>query len=154
MRTDIREFFASVRPADVERALRERRADPAGIRALRGLLETLVDAGVPGLPAGPDASLPLAHAVLERADRAVADTVGESSRTGFVRWVDDYVVVASCERQAERALVRLSETLGRMELRTAPEKTSFSVVGGNGVASGLGSGSWSRGPGTPTIRPA
>jgi len=66
--------------------------------ALASFLRALEEAGVRGLPVGPDPSAILANGVLAHADRAAA-----AAGCRPIRWVDDVVLVAAGRRPAIRA---------------------------------------------------
>ena len=78
---DVRSCYPAISPATVLRTL-----GPAGAPAAR-LLERFADAGVRGLPVGPDPSAVLANAVLAPLDEAL-----RRAGVAHVRWVDDLVV--------------------------------------------------------------
>jgi hypothetical protein len=121
-RADVRNCFPSMRAAGVERALSALGAGRADVAAIRDFLEYLGDHGVPGIPIGPRPSAVLANAVLAVTDAAVSE---EGIRA--IRWVDDYLIVSSGERQAERALDRLREHLARDGLELAEHKTALTI---------------------------
>ena len=119
VRTDVRNYFGSIRPASVEEALRFLGGGRRDVSAVRDLLDRFAGAGVPGLPVGPAPSGVLAGAVLAATDSALALDGG-----AVFRWVDDYVVLTRSERHAERALRILKESLAEAGLEIAPEKTA------------------------------
>ena len=124
---DVRECYASISTTAVETSLLDLGCDRAKVRSLLRLLERFGEDGVRGLPIGPDPSAILANAVLSAADRAI-----ERSGARFVRWVDDYVVAASTERNARRALDAAGECLASLGLETHGEKTRIETAGARG----------------------
>ena len=118
LRTDVAEFYPSVRPAVLFDAL-GRLGVPAEVAwAVADLVEGWGSEGSFGLPIGPPGSAVMANAVLASADGALA-------RRPFLRWVDDYLVSTPGGRGAEDALDRLHDALGRLGLRLAQSKTGF-----------------------------
>jgi hypothetical protein len=116
VKTDVRECYPSIKPEVAEAAFVGLGA--RAVRPLRRMLERFADAGVMGLPIGPDASAVVANAVLASVDEA-------ARRSGAVhlRWVDD--VWASCrdERQAAEVLDRIREALAVIGLSVNERKT-------------------------------
>ena len=116
MMIDVLDCYGSIRPRTVESALRRlRRGDVAGVVRLLGRFE---DAGVRGLPVGPDPSAILANAVLFGVDRAL-DRAG----VRYVRWVDDVALASSDEASAGRALAAAIEALDALGLALNDRKT-------------------------------
>jgi reverse transcriptase-like protein len=132
MRTDVEEFYPSVTPQVLSRALDEVGAPPEDAHLAEGMLESWCTDGYPGLPVGPVGSAVLANAVLKSVDEAL-------SSLRFVRWVDDYVIALPSDRAASEILERLDTSLDRLGLRRSGPKT--------GVFEGLGGVAWlQRGP--------
>jgi hypothetical protein len=132
MRTDVEEFYASVTPPVLSRALTAVGA-PEDSQLAAGMLETWCTDGYQGLPVGPVGSAVLANAVLRSVDEAL-------SSLRFVRWVDDYVIALPSDRAASEILERLDTSLERLGLRRSVPKT--------GVFDGLGGVAWlQHGPG-------
>lgn len=126
MRTDVEEFYASVTPPVLSRALTAVGA-PEDSQLAAGMLETWCTDGYQGLPVGPVGSAVLANAVLRSVDEAL-------SFLQFVRWVDDYVIALPSDRAASEILERLDTSLERLGLRRSVPKT--------GVFDGLGGVAW------------
>jgi hypothetical protein len=116
--TDVAECYGSITPDAVGRALERAGAGGEPVRNLVGWLRALEPFGVTGLPIGPEPSAILANAVLSRGDRALAST-----GVRWLRWVDDWVIVAESRSEAERALGALAAALERDELRLHEAKT-------------------------------
>jgi hypothetical protein len=113
---DVFDCYGSIRPRTVESALRRfRRGDSARVLRLLGRFE---DAGVRGLPVGPQPSAILANAVLFGLDRAL-DRAG----VRHVRWVDDIALASSDEASARRALGVAVEALDALGLALNDRKT-------------------------------
>jgi hypothetical protein len=89
--SDVRDCYPSVG----ERALEA----VACSDQLRTFLRGVADAGVRGIPVGPDPSAILANGVLANADRAAA-----AAGCRPIRWVDDVVMVAAGRRPGIRAV--------------------------------------------------
>lgn len=123
MRTDVEEFYASVTPAILSRALAEAGAPPEDSQLAATMLESWCADGYQGLPVGPVGSAVLANAVLKSVDEAL-------SSLRFVRWVDDYVIAVPSIRAASEILERLDTSLDRLGLRRSVPKTGvFEVLG-------------------------
>jgi len=122
-RVDIRDCFPSIAPATVERSLLELGCHPSEVAPLRRFLEELVALGVRGIPVGPRGSGVLANAVLQQVDRSL-----ERQRVAYARWVDDILVAAAGERQADEVVARIAETLSVLDLRLNPRKTRIAPV--------------------------
>jgi Reverse transcriptase (RNA-dependent DNA polymerase) len=130
--TDVRDFFPSVSPEAVARALLNAGATPEDAAKAATMLEGWGSLGYRGLPIGPRASAVLANAVLRPVDRAVD--------APFVRWVDDYLAVVDDERHAAEVLDRMDEALARLGLSRSDRKTRVgpdvswlgSALGGSG----------------------
>jgi hypothetical protein len=130
--TDVRDFFPSITPDTIARALLDAGAPAEDAAQAAAMLEGWDSLGYRGLPIGPPASAVLANAVL----RPVDDAVGEP----FVRWVDDYLSVVEGEGDAAGVLDRMDEALARLNLSRSHRKTRIgpapgwlgSVLGGSG----------------------
>lgn len=121
IRTDVADFYPSVRPSVLFEALATLGVPPGVSGAAADMLDEWGSDGYPGLPVGPPGSAVLANAVLAPADTALGPHA-------YLRWVDDYLVEAS-ERNAPEILDRLQEALGRLGLRLAPSKTALLDAG-------------------------
>ena len=108
--SDVRDCYPSVG----ERAL-----EAIGCsRELGSFLRALADAGVRGLPVGPDPSAILANGVLAHADRLAA-----SAGCRPIRWVDDVVFAAAGRRGAIRAFDAWRRGLAELGLEAHDGKT-------------------------------
>lgn len=110
---DVRRCYASISAATVGETLRRDGVTTAD--DIERFLRELHDAGVTGLPVGPEPSAVLANAVLARADRAL-----ERAGIRHLRWVDD-VVLAGTDPAA--ALGVLRDALATVGLRLNDRKT-------------------------------
>jgi hypothetical protein len=116
--TDVEGCYASITPEAVGRALERVGASAEHVAALVRWLRALGELGVEGLPVGPEPSAILANAVLGVGDRAL-----ERSGVRWLRWVDDWVIVAGDLRAAERSLAGLASALDAEGLRLHGAKT-------------------------------
>jgi hypothetical protein len=115
--SDVRDCYPSVG----ERALEA----VACSDQLRTFLRGVADAGVRGIPVGPDPSAILANGVLAYADRAAA-----AAGCRPIRWVDDVVMVAAGRRPVIRAFDAWRRALGELGLEAHDGKTRmFTDVG-------------------------
>jgi hypothetical protein len=135
--TDVRNFFPSIGPDALARALLAAGVSRHDASLAATMLEEWADHGYRGLPIGPPGSAVLANAVLVPAD-------GEAG-TAFVRWVDDYLVAVRSERVAGEFLDRLDEALAVLGLERSRPKTRvredggwLSAAAGGSMASFLG----------------
>ena len=128
VRSDVRDCYGSMG----ERALRALRIGPE----LDAFLRALADAGVRGVPVGPDPSAILANAILAIADREAAAAGCRS-----IRWVDDVLLVAAGRRSAQRAFDTWRRTLAELGLEAHEGKTRWFEAGRGGDVSATGSGS-------------
>jgi len=115
---DVRRCYPSISAATVGEALR--RDGIGAADGLERLLCELQDAGVTGLPVGPEPSAVLANAVLARVDRALSE-----AGIQHLRWVDDLVLAA---KDPGSALGVLRDALANVGLRLNERKTHV-VVG-------------------------
>ena len=115
--SDVRDCYPSVG----ERALEA----VACSDQLRTFLRGVADAGVRGIPVGPDPSAILASGVLAYADHAAA-----AAGCRPIRWVDDVVMVAAGRRPVLRAFDAWRRALGELGLEAHDGKTRmFTDVG-------------------------
>jgi hypothetical protein len=115
--SDVRDCYPSVG----ERALEA----VACSDQLRTFLRGVADAGVRGIPVGPDPSAILASGVLAYADHAAA-----AAGCRPIRWVDDVVMVAAGRRPVIRAFDAWRRALGELGLEAHDGKTRmFTDVG-------------------------
>ena len=108
--SDVRDCYPSVG----ERALEA----VACSDQLRTFLRGVADAGVRGIPVGPDPSAILANGVLAYADRAAA-----AAGCRPIRWVDDVVMVAAGRRPVIRAFDAWRRALAELGLEAHDGKT-------------------------------
>ena len=127
--SDVRDCYPSVG----ERAL-----EAVGCAGeLRSFLRALAEAGVRGLPVGPDPSAILANGVLAHADRLAA-----SAGCRPIRWVDDVVFAAAGRRRAIRAFDAWRRGLAELGLEAHDGKTRmFTDTGEALLAIGAAEGS-------------
>jgi hypothetical protein len=123
--SDVRDCYPSVG----ERALEA----VACSHELRSFLRAVADAGVRGIPVGPDPSAILANGVLGYADRAAA-----AAGCRPIRWVDDVVMVAAGRRPAIRAFDAWRRALGELGLEAHDGKTRMFTDVDEAIA-GIGS---------------
>lgn len=116
--TDVRECYASIGPEVVQDRLVSLGAPPEITSEVGSWLQVFSDAGVVGLPIGPDASAVLADAVLFAGDAAL-----RSAGDSHLRWVDDVVISAPDRRSAVRALDRLRQAWAAVGLQIHDGKT-------------------------------
>ncbi len=115
---DVHRCYPSIGPDLVGRTLRRFGSERADVQAVTAMLEALEEAGVSGLPIGPEPSAVLANAVL-----AGADEVLRAAGVRHLRWVDDVWIFAAGRREAVGALGSLGRWLEGQGLSLAPEKT-------------------------------
>jgi hypothetical protein len=130
--SDVRDCYPSVG----ERAL-----EAVGYsRELGSFLRALAEAGVRGLPVGPDPSAILANGVLAHADRLAA-----AAGCRPIRWVDDVVFAAAGRRISIRAFDAWRRGLAELGLEAHDGKTRmFTDVGEALFAIGSSGGSGGR----------
>ncbi|MDP9300652.1 MAG: hypothetical protein M3P43_07135 [Actinomycetota bacterium] len=106
---------------------------------LAPFLRAMAEAGVRGLPVGPDPSAIIANGILAHADRAAA-----AAGCRPIRWVDDVVLVAAGRRPVIRAFDAWRRGLAELGLEAHDGKTrmftdadealfTIGVSGGSGV---------------------
>jgi hypothetical protein len=134
---DVHRCYPSIGPDLVGRTLRLMGCARSDVLGVTALLEAFDEAGVRGLPIGPDPSAVLANAVL-----AGADEVLRGTGVRHLRWVDDFWIFAAGRREAATALTSLGGWLEARGLSLAPEKTRMlgrpeeiaAMVGGGTVS--------------------
>jgi Reverse transcriptase (RNA-dependent DNA polymerase) len=127
LRTDVAAFYASVSPAVVVSTLRALGVEPDAARVTAEMLEGWGADEYPGLPIGPPGSAVMANAVLAPVDAAL-------DRYRSLRWVDDYLVAVSSERDAEEALERIDHALAGLGLVRSEPKTRIASELGTWLA--------------------
>ncbi len=85
---------------------------------LTAFLRSLTEAGVRGLPVGPDPSAILANGIL-----AIADHDAAAADCHPIRWVDDVIFVAAGRRSAQGAFGAWRRSLERLGLHAHDGKT-------------------------------
>lgn len=118
LRTDVAAFYPSVTPSVMFRSLRRADTPVDDARTAADMLAGWGSEGYPGLPIGPPGSAVLGNAVLIAVDEALEPML-------FLRWVDDYLVGVTSERQAAEATERLDEALSGLDLRRSSAKTAL-----------------------------
>ncbi len=107
---DIADFFPKIYQHRLENVIEASAASPRSREVARVLvrkfINRLFNTNSYGIPVGPFASRILAEGVLIDVDAALL-----SDKVNFVRWVDDYVIFARTETEAQRVLFRLAERL-------------------------------------------
>jgi len=130
---DIRSYFDSIEHGLLMERVRRRVSDPKALKLLRkwlkaGVMEEGVVRGTDlGSPQGGVISPLLANIYLDDLD-------SEWERRGgppglLVRYADDFVVMCRTKEEAEEALGRVREVLGRLRLTLHPEKTRVVELG-------------------------
>lgn len=117
LRADVRDCYASIDDAVLRRALGHR--GEAVVEALR----VSWDAGVRGLPVGPESSALVANWVLGSVDEAIREAGAIP-----LRWVDDWSVPVAGPPAADAARRSLERALGQLGLSTHAGKTGVLVV--------------------------
>jgi hypothetical protein len=115
---DVHRCYPSIGPDLVGRTLHRMGCARGDVLGVTALLEAIEEAGVRGLPIGPDPSAVLANAVL-----AGADEVLRTTGVRHLRWVDDFWIFAAGRREAVAALRSLGGWLEARGLSLAREKT-------------------------------
>lgn len=126
VRTDVKDFYPSVNPGALARALEAIGVSPADRSRAADMLDGWGSHGYAGLPVGPDASAVLANAVLRPVDEVIGDRP-------WLRWVDDYLVAVESEREAELLLERMDRSLARIGLGRSTSKTTV-IEGGREIS--------------------
>jgi Reverse transcriptase (RNA-dependent DNA polymerase) len=134
---DIANFYGNVSPAAVRRALSDAAVADAPADFIVALLEFWSESGVSGLPVGSDASAILAEAVLSGIDEEL-----RAAGIDYVRYMDDFRLIAANRAMAKRQLAVLESILADHGLALNPDKTVIlrpGVVEGEELAQGAGS---------------
>jgi Reverse transcriptase (RNA-dependent DNA polymerase) len=118
LRTDVTAFYPSVTPGLLFGSLQRLSVDAHDAATAADLLEGWGTEGYPGLPVGPPASAVLANAVLAPVDDALPPS-------GWLRWVDDYLVFLASERAAGVAVERIDHALDALGLSRSDQKTAL-----------------------------
>ena len=136
IKTDIRSFYPSVTPQQVERDMRT--FAPASVAfEVRLILEKhAIDTGVPGLPIGPESSACLANVVLTHADHVLQ----RFANVEALRWSDDLYLVDGIQPAVEECFGAWRQALSESGLTVSHQKTEKSwdlgISGGELVAKG------------------
>ena len=117
---DIAGFFDSVSPSCVGSALAYADVPPDTAHLIVSLLELWKPQGSKGLPVGPYASKILAEAVLCKVDASL-----RAEGVQFVRYVDDFRLIAPDRETAERQVHILDDVLAEGGFTLNAEKTEF-----------------------------
>jgi reverse transcriptase-like protein len=117
---DIADFFGSVSPESVDRALADAGVAQSTNDHIVSLLRLWSKGGAKGLPVGPNASKILAEAVLCRTDRLL-----QAQGVEFVRYVDDFKLIAPDRATAESHAQILAAVLDENGLKLNADKTEF-----------------------------
>ena len=121
---DIKRFFDTVDHEVLMNAVREEIADGSVLRLVQMFLasgvmeETQVHMPQEGTPQGGPVSPLLANIYLHALDEAL-----QAHGYRFVRYADDFVVLASTEQEAQEALRLIREVLGQLRLTLNEAKT-------------------------------
>jgi hypothetical protein len=118
LRTDVTAFYPSVTPGLLFGSLRRLSVDTHDASIAADLMEGWGSEGYPGLPVGPPTSAILANAVLAPVDDLLPPS-------GWLRWVDDYLVTLASERVAWVALERIDHALEALGLSRSDQKTAL-----------------------------
>ena len=119
---DVLQCYDSITPEAVGVALvRLGVPDHAG-RQIVHVLHAFREAGVPGIPVGPEPSAIIANAVL-----AAVDETLRRRGLGFVRWVDDVVLAGRDAHAVELGVRAIEATLAELGLESNPSKHHWFV---------------------------
>jgi hypothetical protein len=124
LRTDVEDFYGSITPQVLVRALSDLGVPREESQLAGGMIEGWSESGYRGLPVGPVGSAVLANAVLTSVDSALRSL-------HFVRWVDDYLIAVTSERATAGILDRLEASLDQLHLRRSALKTEMLVGTGD-----------------------
>jgi reverse transcriptase-like protein len=113
MTLDVVACYDSITARTIEYALERLRITGPAAEEIGRILRAFGDAGVPGIPIGPEPSAILANAVLAHVDEGL-----RADRVPFVRWVDDILVAATNERTLDRAERTVEQALAELGLRS------------------------------------
>jgi hypothetical protein len=123
VRTDIKDFYPSIRLDRLRRALREQQVEPWCIDAVLEMLGGWKNSFGGGVPVGPAASHILAEAVLIGVDKRLTD-----DGIDHIRFVDDYRLFAPDAATAHAWLGTLEKRLAAEGLQLRPDKTSIDSI--------------------------
>ena len=126
LRTDVEDFYPSITPRVLVRALADLGVPRRDSWLAGRMLEGWGEWGHHGLPIGPVGSAVLANAVLARVD----DALGSFH---FIRWVDDYLIALPSEKALTHILDRLDSSLDGLHLRRSVPKTELLERGAAGI---------------------
>jgi Reverse transcriptase (RNA-dependent DNA polymerase) len=125
LRTDVEDFYGSITPPILVRALADLGVTRQDSRLAGRMIEGWTESGSRGLPIGPVGSAVLANAVLTSVDSGL-------SSLHFARWVDDYLIAVTSERAMAGILDWLDTSLDQLHLRRSISKTEV-LVGTGGI---------------------
>jgi hypothetical protein len=120
VKCDIANFFGSVSPSVLETALSDASVEPATADRIVALLHYWSSQGWSGLPVGSHGSKILAEAVLCQIDVAL-----RTSGIEFVRFIDDFRLIAPDRATAEEQLDVLQRALAKSGLALNSDKTDI-----------------------------
>ena len=131
---DIQSFFDNIPHALIMKLVAQRIADGNILRILQrfltsGVMEDgVLQKTILGTPQGGVISPLLANIVLDVLDKELA-----KHGYAFVRYADDFLVLAKTQPEIERALVLVRGVIeGKLELKLSPEKTKIVTFAGGG----------------------
>lgn len=119
---DIEDCYRSIHRDRVADALGALGIDAASREPIDRFLRRVAEAGIPGLPVGPEPSAVLANAVLHGVDDA-AEAVGAS----YLRWFDDMLLFAGSLRGALEAAEDVEVAVRALGLRPHATKRRAAV---------------------------
>jgi hypothetical protein len=126
VRTDLAAFFERVPHGPLEERLTSLGVREDTAKELRSYLKATMGKAH-GLPQGPDPSGVLASAYLHPLDQAII-----AAGYGYVRYVDDIVILGKTQTEAKRALRLLEEEARRLDLIVQSAKTEL-IVGADAM---------------------
>ena len=137
---DVSRCYESITPETVGKTLGALRVSHAAVVEIVGLLGVFRQAGVTGLPVGPEPSAILANVVLAAVDEEL-----RAKEVAFVRWVDDLVLSAPGAASLAAGERAVEMALAEMGLVSNPEKHRRFVDPGAARAFILGRGTGASG---------
>ena len=131
VRTDLTAFFERIPHGSLEERLTSLGVRPDVAHELRTFLKATMGRGH-GLPQGPDPSGVLASAYLHSLDQAII-----GAGYGYVRYVDDIVILARSQTDAKKSLRLLERECRHLDLIVQSAKTEI-VVGQEAMMAAVG----------------